>query len=146
MHVRTRGDVHYMEHTEYTRAGADPATGAPTPPNRKTVYLGTFPVSQRFGEIPADVLAKFTPKDLAQLKELLAPNEPWGDECLARAAGAIIDTFGEMAQLQGATGKRRERIVERVKAIDDAYDAFFKACQGYGFRKVRKNKTEEVAA
>jgi hypothetical protein len=146
MHVRTRNDVHYLEHTEYTRAGVDPGTGASIKPSRKTVYLGMFPISQRFVAIPADVLAKFTPKDLAQLKELLAPNEPWGDECLARAAGAIIDTYGGMAALKGATGERRERILGRIKAIDEAYETFFKACQGYGFRKARKSKTEEVAA
>jgi hypothetical protein len=107
-----------------------------------------FSVSQRFVDIPADLLTKFTQKDLAQLKELLAPNEPWGDEFLLKAASALGAAMMALPDLKENRDSEedRNRVQDGIRKIDEMYANFFSFAQDYGYKRKRGSKAKGCAA
>jgi hypothetical protein len=143
MFIRLRKSNLSLERAVYKPAQKDLDGNVLVHPVRTTEYLGSMNAHEKFSNVPPALLAKLDEGEKAELMEALKKNDPPQDFWLAHLPRQIERSASELKVCAGLLDgpDTRKALELRVKAIEAAWNAFFKVAQDSGLkRKVNRTK------
>ena len=139
MFIRERKFNWSLERAVYKPAVEDTGGAIITHPVRTTEYLGSIKSYSRFAHVSGELLEKLSDEEKSQLRDALKGNEPQHDLWLGQLDYAIRHAAAEIKACvdmsSGENVAKRKLLEAKMKAIDDAWNHFFKSAQDHGLKR-----------
>lgn len=148
MYLRRRNLNLSIERAIYEPAKRDAHGNICKPAVRTTRYVGSIKSYARFCEVPSEVISQLSEEERAELQEVLRCNEP---KPFTSIDYAISSLHSAARELSTGTEKLKQADIKKllegkIKSIDAAWEAFFKAAQEQGLKRKRKSARKSVVA
>lgn len=143
MFIRIRKSNLSLERAIYKPAEKDADGKIMVQAVRTTEYLGSMNAHEQYWRTPSELLAKLDEAEKAELKEALKGNESKPDFWLSRLPGNLGDACNDLAVCEALakSPEARKALEAQVKAVEAAWNSFFKVAQGLGLkRKLNRGK------
>jgi len=137
MFFRIRKSNLSLERAVYRPAEKDPNGKIVVHAVRTTEYIGSLSAHARYSHAPVELLDKLDDAEKAELKEALKGNERKPDLWLSTLPGNLVIAARELtgcAEL-ATSPETRKALEAQVKAVETAWNAFFKVAQGLGLKR-----------
>jgi len=137
MFLRIRKSNLSLERAVYKPAEKDSGGKIVVHPVRTTVYLGSVNAYTTYARAPVELLAKLDDGEKAELREALKGNEPKPNEWLSSLPRLLQYAAKELTLCveHAASPEARKALEAQVKAVETAWNAFFKVAQDLGLKR-----------
>jgi hypothetical protein len=139
MFIRKRKSNWSIERAVYKPAVKDTEGTVVTHPVRTTEYVGSLKSWERYGNVASDLLDKLTDAEKLELKDALKGNELQPDFWLSQLDSSLRRAAGEIRACvelsSGADVTQRKSLDAKIKAIDAAWEFFFRTAQDHGLKR-----------
>lgn len=148
MYLRRRNLNLSIERAIYEPAKKDANGNVCKPAVRTTHYVGSIKTYARFCEVPSEVISQLSEEERAELQEVLRCNEP---KPFTSIDYAISSLNSAVRELSSSSEKLKQTDIKKllegkIKSIDAAWDAFFRAAQEQGLKRKRKSVRKSPAS
>lgn len=141
MYLRRRNLNLSIERAIYEPAKKDANGNVCKPAVRTTRYVGSIKSYARFCDVPSEVISQLSDDERTELQEVLRCNEPRPFQSIDYAISSLNSAARELSS--GPEKLKHEDVKKllegKIKSIDAAWEAFFKAAQEQGLKRKRKS-------